>query len=512
MATCYMGIDLGTSACKVLVLDVDGQVLSSSTREYPVITSRPGWAEQEPARWWAATDEAVREVLGRLPEGTTVRGIGLCGQMHGLTALDADRQVLRPAILWNDQRSAPQCVEITERAGGLPRLLELVQNRMLPGFTGGKILWLREHEPETYARMQHLLNPKDFLRLQMTGELVTEVSDASGTGLFDVRNRRWSTELLELLDIPESLLPAVVESHEATGTLLPEVAQRWGLPASTPVVGGGGDAVLQTTSMGIIDTGTIGITLGTAGIVAGAADACPEDLDGTLQISCGNAPGRWHVMGVSLVAGGALQWLRDALRPLVGEELGYPQLVDLARDVPPGSDDLLFLPYLLGERSPVMAPDARGSWVGLTPMHSAGHLARSVIEGVLLNLRQIVEISERAGLDVGVVRVSGGATAEPLWLQTLADVLQREVVTVTGAVEGGAYGAALLAGVGTGDLPSIEQAAALVQETSRTVPDPARAALYDRLFRVHQELYPALLPAFAALAEELPETDRATAR
>ncbi|WP_433274425.1 xylulokinase [Pseudonocardia xinjiangensis] len=499
MATCFIGIDLGTSACKVLALDTSGEVLDSSVREYPVLTSRPGWAEQEPARWWEATDDAVRELLDRLPADSQVRGFGLCGQMHGLTALDENREVIRPAILWNDQRAAPQCTEITERAGGLPGLIDLVQNRMLPGFTAGKILWLREHEPAAYERMRHLVNPKDYLRLRMTGDLVTEVSDASGTGLFDVRGRRWSTELLDLLDIPVDLLPRVVESHEPTGTLRPEVAQRWGLPASTPVFGGGGDAVIQTTSMGIIEDGAIGITLGTAGIVAGASGACPDDIDGTLQISCGNAPDRWHVMGVSLVAGGAFQWLRDALRP-VDPELGYRSLVDLARQAPPGSEGLLFLPYLLGERCPHVAPEARGSWVGLTPMHSTAHLSRSVMEGVLLNLREIVEVCESTGLDCTQVRVSGGATVEPLWLQMLADVLQREVVTVTGAAEGGAYGAALLAGVGTGDFASLADAAALVQETSRFKPEADNAELYDRLFAIHRRLYRTLQPTFAELA------------
>jgi xylulokinase len=501
MTTCFIGIDLGTSACKVLALDTSGQVLATSVRDYPVVTTRPGWAEQDPALWWKATDDAVRELVGRLPVGACVRGFGLSGQMHGLTALDEERQVIRSAILWNDQRAAPQCAEITERAGGLPGLLDLVQNRMLPGFTAGKILWLRQHEPTSFKGMRHLLNPKDFIRLQMTGELATEVSDASGTGLFDVRERRWCSDLLRLLDIPEDLMPPVVESPEATGTLLPEVAERWGLPASTPVFGGGGDAVIQTTSMGIIDDGAIGITLGTAGIVAGASGSCPDDIDGTVQISCGNAPDRWHVMGVSLVAGGAFQWLRDMLRTLAGPQLEYGSLVELARQAPPGSEDLLFLPYLLGERCPHVAPDARGSWVGLTPMHSAAHLSRSVLEGVLLNLRQIVEVCESTGLDCAQVRVSGGATVEPLWLQMLSDVLNREVVTVTGAAEGGAYGAALVAGVGTGDLGTLADAAGLVRETSRFTPDAGNAEVYERLFAVHRGLYRTLEPTFAELAD-----------
>ena len=500
MTTCFIGIDLGTSACKVLAMDPRGRVLTSAVREYPVITARAGWAEQDPHVWWTETDAAVREVLAALPAGSDVRGFGLCGQMHGLTPLDAQDEVIRPAILWNDQRAAPQCEEITELAGGLDGLLSLVQNRMLPGFTGGKILWLRQHEPDTYRRMRHLLNPKDYLRLRMTGARVTEVSDASGTGLFDVRSRRWSTELLDLLGIDASLLPQVVESHEATGTLRPDVAQAWGLPASTPVFGGGGDAVIQTTSMGIIDAGAIGITLGTAGIVAGAGTACPEAPDGTLQVSAGNAPGRWHLMGVSLGAGGAFHWLRDALRPLAGAAFDYPQLVDLARTAPAGSEGLLFLPYLTGERSPHVAPDARATWVGLTPRHDVGHLSRSVMEGVLLNLRRIVEVCEQQGLDCSQVRVSGGATVEPLWMQLLADIMQREVVTVTGASEGGAYGAALLAAVGAGEFATLAEAAELVQETERFLPDPALAAVYDPLYAAHRDLFAALEPTFAALA------------
>jgi xylulokinase len=495
----WIGIDNGTSACKVVAVDGDGRVVADSLHHYPLTTPRPGWAEQDPADWWRAADQGVRDVVAAVGD-RPVRGFGLCGQMHGLTALDDDGQVLRSAILWNDQRSAPQCDEITERAGGLRGLLDLTQNRMLPGFTGGKLLWLRQHEPETYGRMRHMLNPKDYLRLRMTGDHVTEVSDASGTGLFDVRNRRWSTKLLELLDIPEELLPRVVESAEITGGLSAEVASRWGVPAGTPVVGGGGDAVIQTTSMGVIGEGVLGVTLGTAGIVGGASTSCPEP-DGRLQISCGNASDRWHVMGVALTTGGAFQWLRNALRPLMpNADLDYPALVALARQAPAGSEGLLFLPYLLGERCPHLAPDARGSWVGLTSRHSAPHLSRSVLEGVLLNLREILAIFTGAGLSVDRVRASGGATVESLWLQLLADVLQIEVRTVTGAEEGGAFGAALLAGIGTGNWTSLEEATAVVQETGRTVPDTSVAGTYDALHGIHRQLYTALEPRFAELA------------
>jgi len=498
----WIGVDIGTSACKVLALNSEGQVAAVSTRAYPLHTPRPGWAEQDPEAWWQASDECIQEVLAQLPAHSEVRGFGLCGQMHGLTALDDRGEVLRPAILWNDQRAAPQCAQITERAGGLPHLLGLVSNRMLPGFTAGKVLWLREHEPQAYSRMRHLLNPKDYLRLRMTGGYVTDVSDASGTGLFDVADRRWSAELLGLLDIHESLLPRVVESHEVTGHLLPELAHRWCLPETTPVVGGGGDSVLQTTSMGIIDSGTLGVTIGTAGIVGAASRFCPQDLDGRLQISCGNAPGRWHVMGVSLSAGGAFHWLRESLMPLMNEtSLGYPRLVELAKQAPAGAEGLLFLPYLVGERCPHESPQARGSWVGLNPLHSVAHMSRSVMEGTILNLREIVSMFVAAGLKWSQVRVSGGATTEPLWLQLLADVLQQEVTTVTGAEQGGAFGAALLAGVGTGRWASMDEAAALVHETTGITPDRAVARLYDRLFVVHRQLFEALEPSFTALAE-----------
>ena len=500
MTTVWIGIDIGTSACKVVAVDPAGQVVADRSQAYPLATPRPGWAEQDPADWWRVTDECVRAVVAAVP-GAQVRGIGLCGQMHGLTALDEGGQVIRPAILWNDQRSAPQCDEITERAGGLKGLLGLTQNRMLPGFTGGKLLWLRQHEPEAYARMRHMLNPKDYLRLRMTGDYVTDVSDASGTGLFDVRNRRWSSELLGLLDIPERLLPRVVESAEITGQVSAEVARSWGVPAGTPVVGGGGDAVLQTTSMGVVGGGVVGVTLGTAGIIGGASGSCPSEPDGRLQISCGNAPDRWHVMGVALNAGGAFQWLRTALRPLLpDDDLDYAKLVELAQQAPPGSEGLLFLPYLVGERCPHLAPDARGSWVGLSPRHSAAHLSRSVLEGTLFNLREISAVFADVGVASNRVRVSGGATVEPLWLRLLADILQTEVVPVVGAEHGGAFGAALLAGVGTGNWSGLEAATAVVRETNPTTPDTSLADRYDGLYRIHRELFTALEPTFAELA------------
>lgn len=501
-----LGIDLGTSSCKVIAVSRSGEVVARQSREYPVINARPGWAEQDPTEWWRAADEAIGAVTASLPRrGGEVTGIGLCGQMHGLTALDHWGNPVRHAILWNDQRAAPQCDRITERAGGLEGLLRMTRNRMLPGFTAGKILWLREHEPEHYARMIRLVNPKDYLRLRMTGNYVTDVSDASGTGLFDVENRTWSDELLALLDIDRALLPEVVESTEPTGPLRAELATRWNVPERTAVVGGGGDAVIQTTAMGLIDPGPIGFTIGTAGIVAGGASVCPGNPDGRVQVSCGNAPGRWHAMGVSLSAGGAFQWLRDALAPATsGDPVSYERLVELAGNVDAGADGLLFLPYLLGERSPHLAPEASASWLGLTPLHQLGHLARSVMEGVLLNMREILEVCRQAGLACEHVVASGGATSETLWLQMLADVLGRETVTVTGAADGGAYGAALTAGVGTGQWRDLDEALAGLTVERTYTPRPSDTRTYDRIFARHRLLYEGLKPIYQQTEAAMP--------
>jgi len=497
-----IGIDLGTSTCKVIAVDDHGEVVAKSSRDYPMINLRQGWAEQDPAEWWRATDEAVAAVTAQLPQrGREVKAIGLCGQMHGLTALDESGAPLRHAILWNDQRAAPQCDWITERVGGLAELLRMTRNRMLPGYTGGKIIWFRENEPDLFERTVRILNPKDYIRLRMTGNYVTDVSDASGTGLFDVARRVWSDELLSRLEIDRSLLPDVVESIDETGTLRDELAERWNIPTGTKVFGGGGDAVIQTTAMGLVDPGPVGFTIGTAGIVAGGASTCPENPGGRVQVSCGNAPGRWHIMGVSLSAGGAFQWLRDALAPATTTDpVTFERLVGLAKEVKPGSDGLLFLPYLLGERSPHIAPEASACWVGLTPMHKLGHLARSVMEGVLLNMREILEVCTQAGVPCERIVASGGASSEGLWLQMLADVLNRETVTVTGAAEGGAYGAALAAGVGSGVWRDFDEALKGVSVERTFVPQQANAETYDRVFAVHRNLYTNLQPVYQEAA------------
>jgi len=497
---CLIGLDLGTSACKALAIDHDGGVLARASAEYPLATPQPGWAEQAPADWQAGADKAMQALVAKLPRGIEVQAIGLSGQMHGLVALDDADEVIRPAILWCDNRTAAQCEALTERLGGLPALVALTNNRMLPGFTGGKLLWLAEHEPQTLDRMRRFLLPKDMLRLMMTGEHATDVSDASGTGLFDVRARRWSWPLLDAVGLSADQVPQAFESHEVTGRLRLAIAGRWGLQAGLPVVAGGGDSVIQTTSMGVIDPDLVGITIGTAGLVGASAAACPDNPGALLQVSCGNAPERWHVMGVTLNGGGAFQWWRDALRVLPGGGPDFDAMVALAEAVRPGAGGLLFLPYLLGERCPHVAPDARGAWVGLTRAHDLRHMTRAVMEGVLFNLRAVLDLVTASGAPIKTLRASGGATASVAWLQLLADVTGREVSTVTGAAEGGAYGAALLAGVGSGVWRSLEEAVGVIRLCDTARPQPQAAIAYDALYPIHADLHATLQASARRLA------------
>lgn len=489
---CFVGLDLGTSGCKAIAVDEAGAVVARAGEGYPLFTPRPGWAEQEPSDWWRAADAAMRRLRAELPAGHAVRAIGLSGQMHGLVALDRADRVIRPAMLWCDQRGAPQGEALTEQVGGLESLVALTGNRLWPCDTVGKILWLREEEPASHARLSRFLNPKDHLRLRMTGEHATDVSDASGTGLFEVGHRRWSSRLLDAAGLSPEQVPRVYESQATTGWLRPEVAGAWGLEARVPVVGGGGDSVVQTTAMGVVAEGSLGVTLGTAGVVAGATGTCPENPRGLLHVSCGNAPDRWHTMGVSLNGGGTFQWLLELLREVPGAHLDFEDLVRLAEETPPGSDGLVFLPHLMGERCPWVAPAARGALVGLTRGHRLGHLVRAVMEGVLLNVRAILELFLQRGARCAGVRASGGATSSAFWLSLLADVLERDVVTVTGASEGGAYGAALLAGVGAGAWDHLDQAVGILRETGRFRPDPARAIGTARALHLRGALFDAL--------------------
>ncbi len=495
-----LGIDIGTSSCKAVAVGRDGTPLASATCGYPLSTPREGWSEQNPDDWINGARMAVAEVVGAIgsPDFTA---IGLTGQMHGLTPLDRDLRVVRPAILWNDQRAEAECQQIIEAAGGPKGLLAMTSNRMLPGYTGGKIVWMRNHEPRHFERMAHALNPKDYLRLKLTGEIATEVSDASGTGLFDVAGRCWSRPLLERAGIDAALLPACTESQAISGTVSILGAELFGIAAQTPVVGGGGDAVVQTIGSGVVSADMLQTTIGTAGIVATALDRMPPNPDGRLQLFCNVSEDLWHCMGVSLNAGGAFSWLQSLLAG-AGEPdgAGFGALVERAEAAAPGSDGLLFLPYLWGERCPWPDPSARAAFVGLTARHGDSHVIRALLEGVVFALADMASLMAEMGLgEVARIHASGGGSSASLWNQIQADVFGTQVATARGAAEGAAYGAALVAGLGTGVWDGPGDVAALCKIEGQWEPDAKNAAVYKEMLSIYQELYPVLRPAFRRL-------------
>jgi xylulokinase len=449
-----VGLDVGTSAVKGVAIDEEGRVLATASAEYPLSRPQAGWSEQEPDDWWRATEE----VLDRLPEGP----IGLSGQMHGLVVLDAERRVLRPAILWNDQRTAAECREIEDRVG-FERLLELTGNRALTGFTAPKLLWLRRHEPELYRRIRYVLLPKDYVRLRLTGELAVDVADASGTLLFDVRRRAWSQEVCEALEIPLEWLPPAYESTE---------------------IAGAGDQAAAALGVGIAHPGPVSVVLGTSGVVFSALPAYEHDPEGRLHAFCHSVPDTWHAMGVMLSAAGSAGWLQGVLSA---------DLADLeaeAAEWPPGSEGVLFAPYLAGERTPHPDPDARGAFVGLTVRHDRGALWRAMMEGVAYGLRDSLELLRELGARPESARVSGGGARSELWLRILASVLGLPLET-TETEEGSAFGAALLAGVRAGVFSGADEAVSrCVRPHGRIEPEWD----YEPGYRRFRRLYPTLRP------------------
>ena len=496
-----LGIDIGTSGCKALLLSADGDLLATSTATYGLSQPHVGWTEQDPALWIEGARKAVGQVMAERGD-VEIACIGLSGQMHGLTPLDRDKAVLRPAILWNDQRNAAEVEEITAKAGGLDALIGKTGNRMLVGYTGGKILWMRNREPDLYRRMQHVLNPKDYLRFVLTGELATEVSDASGTGLFDVRRRAWATDLIDTLDIDPALLPTCHESHEISGRVSAAGAALFGLPVGTPVAGGGGDSVIQTLGSGVIAPGELQTTIGTAGILAAALDAPEPSVDGRVQMFCNVAPSKWHAMGVSLNAGGAMSWFRSILAESgQGDHLSFDAICSAAAESPAGARGLLFLPYLNGERCPHPDPIARGAFVGLTARHSLGDMGRSVMEGVVHAFVDMHALMKRMGIEGRLIKASGGGAKSSLWRQMQADMFDCDVVTTHGAAEGAAFGAALVAGVGIGIWKDATEAAGTLKALTREQADTSKRQVYQKAHDIYRGLYPALCDSFSALAD-----------
>jgi xylulokinase len=501
-----IGIDIGTSGTKALAVDDEGHVLASATEEYPLYTPRPLWSEQSPEDWWQATVTTLRRLLSTPGiDAGAIAGVGLTGQMHGLVLLDGAGKVLRPAILWNDQRTGPQCAEITRRAGGLARVVELTGNAVLPGFTAGKLLWVAENEPDIFARTAHFLLPKDYIRYRLTGEYFTEVSDASGTALFDVSRRRWSNEMTEIVGVPSSWLATCTESDVPSTRISADASSATGLPAGTLVVGGGGDQAAQGVGSGIVQPGVISVTSGTSGVVFAYQERYEAEPEGRVHVFCHAVPGAWHAMGVMLSAGGAFRWFRDSLgqpekavAALTGED-PYEILTREAAAAPVGCEGLLFLPYLTGERTPHPDPNARGAFVGLTLRHSKAHMVRAVLEGVSFGLRDSLELIKGLGVPIDQVRASGGGARSPLWCQIQADVFNTELV-LTDVTEGAAFGAALLAGVGAKVYPDVASAANRAVSLMRsTRPDAQAAGIYERLYPTYRSLYTALKPAFDAV-------------
>ena len=501
----YIGVDIGTSGTKSLIMDEHGVILAESTAGYPVQMPKPLWTQQDPEVWWQAVKKTIKAVVkSSKAKKSDIKAIGLSGQMHGSVFLNKKGNVIRPALLWNDQRTAAECQEITSKAGGREALIHMVANPALTGFTAPKLLWLRNREPKNYDALTHLLLPKDDVRRRLTGVFATDVSDASGMLLLDVKNRTWSKELLGKLDIDPSILAPVFESEQVTGTLLPEVAAELGLSTECKVVGGAGDCAAGAVGNGIVKQGILTASLGTSGVMFCHSDVPQYDAHGRLHTFCHAVHGKWHMMGVTLSAAGSLQWFVSQICIELAKKKSsdpYKVINEEAAAISAGCDGLFFLPYLAGERTPYADPNARGCFIGLTNKHTRGHLARSVMEGVAFSLRESLQILQELHVPVKEIRVSGGGTKSAIWKQILADTFGQKVCTIN-AEQGPAYGVALLAAVGDGAFKNIEEACnATIHVVEKIAPQKASQRKYDSAFPVYQRLYSNLKNSFEEISQ-----------
>jgi len=502
----HIGIDVGTSSAKTLVINESGEIVYSIAPEYDFATPRPGWAECDPAHWWKAIVEALQSIFAQTDiTAGDIAGVGLTGQMHGLVMLNSAGEVLRPCIMWNDQRTAQQCAELTEQVGP-DKVLQLTGNPVLPGFTAPKIKWVQANEPEVFAQTAKILLPKDYIRYRLSGEFFTDVSDASGMGLLDVAQRNWSDEMREACGVPRDWLAEVTESPVASTKVSAEAAKLTGLKEGTPIIAGGGDQAAQAVGCGIVREGVVSATFGTSGVVFAHADEYLVEPHGRLHAFCHAVPGKWHLMGVMLSAAGSFQWYRNALgqeEVAAAKAAGkdpYEVLSAAAEDAPAGCEGLLFLPYLSGERTPHPDPHARGVFFGLSLRHQKKHLTRSVMEGITFGMRDSLELMRDLGIAPTEVIASGGGAKSPFWRQMMADIFGA-TITTNNASEGAALGAAILAGVGSGAYESVEAACEqTLREINRTEAGEHRA-IYNDFYTHYAALYPALKPRFAALAE-----------
>lgn len=493
-----MGIDIGTSGAKCVAVNSSGQVLAQSVHGYPLETPRPGWAEQDPEWWIKASFSSIRDVVQSISVmHEQIAGISFSGQMHGLVPLNASDNVLRRSILWCDQRTQKQCIQVQLAAGGRDKLVSMTNNVMLTGYTGGKILWLKQNEPDCFQAMRVFLCPKDYLRYRLTGNICMDVSEASGTGLFDTFHRCWCWELIDRLQLPHSIFPETMESTDSAGCITPEAALATGLPAGTPCFAGGGDAVVQSFGSGLIHEGTVGAVIGTAGNVSMGFDHYTINPGGKLQMFCGVTPDSYMSFGATQTAGGALRWFRDQLAKDILHEAeskgknSYDLMSALASQSPPGAGGIVFAPYLSGERCPYPDPDARGVLYGLSLNTTQSDIIRAVMEGIVFSLRQIVDIY-RSFTCVTSAVASGGGASSTLFLQMISGIFEMPVKTVSAASEGGAYGAALIAGLGVGFFHSANDAVSRLKIEKEYHPDEKHILLYRKSYTIYNQLYPAL--------------------
>lgn len=496
----FIGIDLGTSSVKILAIEQDGTIIGSVSKDYPVYYPQTNYAEQDPADWWTGVKSGMQELIKRYPQlASDIQSISFSGQMHGLVALDENNEVLIPAILWCDQRTEEECNDITE-ALGQEKLTEYTSNKALTGFTAPKILWVKKHRPEVFAKIRHIMLPKDYIQFKLTGNYATDVSDASGMLLLDVKNRRWSKEMIELLGIKEEMLPELFESYEITGTVTEDIKKELGLEkcGEILVAAGAGDQAAGAIGTGVVEDGVLSVALGTSGVVFVSGEEYSVDSGTRLHSFC-HANGKYHQMGVMLSAAGSLKWWIDQVQK--DTENPYKVLQDEAEQISPGSGGVYFLPYLMGERTPYSDPDARGSFIGLQVSHHRGHMTRAVLEGVIYGLRDSLEIIKDMGMNVRQVRLSGGGAKSGLWRQIVADVFGLPVC-IPNSTEGPAFGAAILAAVGAGAYSSVDEACrALIAITEEVNPIPENIETYNQYYKVYQGLYGALQHTFKDIAK-----------
>jgi len=500
----YIGIDIGTSSVKALLIDSGGRVIKTSVPEYSFQTPKPLWAEADPLDWWEATQQAIKELLLKV-QSSEIAGIGLTGQMHGMVAMNKEGSVLRPCIMWNDQRSHLECDEITERVGQ-KKILSITGNPVLPGFTAPKILWTQKNEPDLFALIDKVVLPKDFIRYKLTGSFFSDVSDASGTSLLDVGKRTWSQEMFDCMGWPISWMPEVTESTEVSAKISAEAATLTGLLEGTPVVAGGGDCAAQAVGSGIVEEGKVSVTLGTSGVVFAQSDEYRVEPNGKLHAFCHAVPGKWHVMGVMLSAAGSFQWYKNQFgmeEQRIEKEGGanaYETLTKEAQQVIAGSEGLFFLPYLSGERTPHPDPYARGCFIGMSLRHQKKHHTRAVLEGVSYGLNDSLSMMKELGVNPNEIILSGGGSRSALWKQMLADIFATPCAMVN-ALEGAAYGAAILAAVGVGGFGTVQEACSSFIQKIETVDPGPNLETYERNYPIYKSLYPTLKAQFAKIAE-----------